>query len=215
MKNRLTWVAALGSFLAVPAAADTAADFAAKVDGGWTSAAQSSDPAYDWVESEWHRVLADREDGVWLYQENVIIASSVEDVTPEAEEAARARPYFQVVIHLRDIGDGGLHTTTYRLADAAAREAARGFWTHEGAEFDPAWLGEVACMGEMQRVAKDFWQGGADCPSGYRNAVRLESRAVHAPGYYVNWDRGFDADGAHVWGPADGGYVFKRKETGQ
>ena len=215
MRIRFGVFAAVASLIATPVMADTAVDFAAKVDGGWTSVAQSSDPAYDWVESQWHRVFADREDGVWLYQENAIVAPSAEEATPAEAKAARARPYFQVVIHLRDVGDGRLHTTTYRLADAAAREGARGFWRHEGAAFDPAWLGDVACMGEMRRIADQFWQGGAACPSGYRNAVRLESRALHAPGYYVNWDRGFDAEGAHVWGPADGGYIFERKETGQ
>lgn len=30
-----------------------------------------------------------------------------------------------------------------------------------------------------------------------------------------DWDRGFDATGAPIWGPDDGGYIFKQVETSQ
>jgi hypothetical protein len=32
---------------------------------------------------------------------------------------------------------------------------------------------------------------------------------VHAEGF-TNWDRGFTAEGEHVWGPRGGGYEFVR-----
>ena len=48
-----------------------------------------------------------------------------------------------------------------------------------------------------------------------KTAVITGSGRRKGLGYYVNWDRGFDAEGAHVWGPADGGYIFEKKEMGQ
>lgn len=192
--------------LAAPAAADTAAEFAQDAAGSWSSAAQSIDPGYDWVESEVRQIWPDREDGVWLYQENAIIAAS-----PEAaiEGTPKARPYFQVVVHLQDVGGGALHTTTYKVAD---RAAAKGAWSNPEA-FSSDWLGEVSCMGSMHRVGQGFWRGETTCPNNYKGAARVVSLSVRSPGAHVNWDRGFDADGTHVWGPADGGYVFERKET--
>ncbi len=191
---------------AAPAAADTAAEFAESAAGSWSSAEQSADPGYDWVESEVRQIWPDREEGVWLYQENAIIAASPE---VPVEGDPKARPYFQVVVHIQDVGGGTLHTTTYRVAD---RAAAKGTWSAPDT-FSPDWLGEVSCMGSMQRVGEGFWRGETTCPNNYRGAARVVSMSVRSPGAHVNWDRGFDAEGNHVWGPAEGGYIFKRKDA--
>ena len=192
--------------LTTQAAADNAVAFAGQAVGSWSSIEQSADDAYDWVESEVVRIWPDREDGVWLYQENAIIGSGPGN--PDTDDR-KARPYFQVVVHVRNMGDGTLHTTTYRVAD---RQAARGAWKRPEL-FDRDWLGAVSCMGSMTRVGDGFWNGQTVCPNSYKGAVKLLSRSVRAPGVYVNWDRGFDADGRLIWGPKQGGYIFKRKEV--
>lgn len=192
--------------IAAPAAADTASEFASDAAGSWSSAEQSVDPGYDWVESEVRRIWPAREDGVWLYQENAIIAASPET---SVDGDPKAQPYFQVVVHIQDVGGGALHTTTYKVSD---RASAKGAWKMPDA-FSPDWLGEVSCMGSMQRVGQGFWRGETTCPNSYKGAARVVSLSVRAPDTQVNWDRGFDAAGNHVWGPADGGYVFERKET--
>lgn len=204
-----TLFAAAALLTAAPAAADTAERFAAEAVGSWTSVEQSVDPAYDWVESEVVRIWPEREDGVWLYQENAIIGPS-----PEAKgrEGAKAAPYFQVIVQLRDLGGGTVHSTTWRVAD---RAAVRGAWAGEGTAFGEEVLGDVACMGRMQRVGEGFWHGRGECPNAFRGGVKVDSRSVRAPGRHVNWDRGFDAEGRHIWGPAEGGYIFVRKETAQ
>ena len=190
--------------------ADPAAEFVAIAAGSWTSREQSVDPRYDWVESETVRILPDRTDGVWLYQENAILASSpVEAPSPDAKD----RPYFQIVIQLRSLGPEVVHSTTYRIDTPEARAGARGLWKVGGEGFDASWIGGVACMNELRRVAEGFWTGEADCPNTYKGAVRVDSRSVRTPDSYVNWDRGFDAKGQYVWGPVSGGYIFLRKET--
>lgn len=192
------------------ATAQTAEDFASEAVGQWTTIEQSESPDYDWVYSEIMRIWPEREDGVWLYQQNWIIASD-SGAAPAYSVRASRPPYFQVVIQIRDFGDGALHTTTYRLANAEAREAARELSPQvEMIAFGADWLGEVACMGRQQFIAPGFWEGSANCPNGYKGAVRVDSRSIRSPGSYVNWDRGFDADGNLVWGPPGGGYIFKR-----
>ncbi len=192
--------------LAAPAFAQTATETAylETALGEWSTKAQSVDNGYDWVGSQKWQVFPDAGDGVWIYQENAIYGAN-----PDAKVDNAPPPYFQVVVHFRDLGDGLLHTTTYRVSD---RAAARQFSTGDLTAFDRSWLGEVACMGEMQRVGEGFWQGSATCPNGYKGGVKVESRSVLSPGHYVNWDRGFNAAGDHIWGPATGGYIFKRME---
>lgn len=192
---------------ALPCFAGPAADYAAQAAGSWTSIEQSADPAYDWVESEVVRIWPDREDGIWLYQENAIMGASA---TGSAAGDPKSRPYFQVIIQLRDLGGGQVHSTTWRIAD---REAVLGGWRAGAKAFGFSVLGEVACMGKLQRVGQKFWQGQAECPNTYKDSVKVDSRTVRAPGVHVNWDRGYDAAGNHVWGPADGGYIFKRRDT--
>lgn len=197
-------------FLPVPASAepDAASDYAALVEGSWSSEAQSADPGFDWVESETVRVLSDRTDGVWLYQENAILA---DQQGRDAEPWAKDRPYFQVVIQLRALGRDAVHTTTYRLETAEARSGAKGVWRDPSRAFDPAWIGGVACMGEVWRIATDYWQGAAECPNTYKGGAKVDSRSIRTPDAYVNWDRGFDVSGQQLWGPVSGGYIFKRK----
>lgn len=210
MKKTLTFLAAC--LLAAPAFADPATEFAGIAAGSWTSRAQSADPRYDWVESETIRILQDREDGVWLYQENAILATSP-DETPAA--GAKDRPYFQIVIQLRSTGPHDIHSTTYRIESPEGRAGARGLWRSQGTGFDPDWIGSVACMSSLSRISEGYWTGAADCPNSYRGGVKVDSRSIRTPDSYVNWDRGFDVAGQHVWGPAAGGYIFLRKETAE
>jgi CpeT protein len=181
--------------------------FAAQASGSWSSRAQSTSPDYDWVESEVRVLKSDKASGVWLYQENAIMAADASD-TPSKD--AKDRPYFQVIIQLRDLGQGRVHTTTYRLETPEAKAAAKLIW-REGKAFDFALLGGVACMGSMTEVGQGYWRGETECPNGYKGGVKVDSQSIRTPDTFVNWDRGFDASGKQVWGPAKGGYVFNRK----
>ncbi len=215
MKFGLSCLAALAVLLPAFAGEDSqdaALDFAALSEGSWTSLAQSADPGYDWVESETVRIMSERGDGVWLYQENAIMAASPDADIPRD---AKSKPYFQVVIRLQSLGPDQVHTTTYRLETPEARSGAKGQWRTGAGVFDPAWVGAPACMGQMRRVAEGYWQGAAECPNTYKGAARVDSRSVRTPDTYVNWDRGFDGEGQNVWGPPRGGYIFKRKGDAQ
>lgn len=187
-----------------PAMADAARDFARIATGHWSSIDQADSEEYSWVDSRTWQVMADREDGVWLYQQNAIVGANRQDVP---ENGVMPAPYFQVVIQFRDMGDGLVHTTTYRLTDRAGPLA---FSRGELSAFSPDWIGEASCMGTMKRIAEDYWMGGADCPNSFRGGVRVDSKSIRTRDSYVNWDRGFDVEGKHVWGPASGGYIFKR-----
>ena len=189
------------------AATPTEAAYLEATLGTWSTKAQSVSEDYDWVGSQKWQIMTEAENGIWVYQENTIFGAN-----PDAEVAENPTPYFQVVIHFRDLGDGLLHTTTHRVAD---RASARAFAKGERQAFDKAWLGDVACMGRMQQVGDGYWSGSATCPNGYKGGVKVESRSVFTPGAFINWDRGFSAAGEQIWGPASGGYIFDKEEPRQ
>ncbi|MFC3302543.1 CpcT/CpeT family chromophore lyase [Parvularcula lutaonensis] len=191
---------------------DDAEAFARQAVGVWTSAEQASDDAYDYVVTEVVPISVD-EGASYIYQQNWIFGSSTQEADSPSLRHGK-RPYFQVVTAARDLGDGLVHLTTYRLT-SEGRSAARVWIKHREAPFDLDWLSEVACMSHVQKVADGYWEGGATCPNGYKGGARVESRSIRTPDAYVNWDRGFSADGRFIWGPASGGYIFKRWESAE
>lgn len=171
--------------------------------GSFSTIEQSRIDGWGYVESETVRIWPHREDGIWLYQENAFLGSSPEDFDPEIKQ----RPYFQRIVRLVEVSPTEVIRTIYTLTDPASVV---------GAFADPSriaeeQLGEVSCSGPVMRIAHGYWQSNFDtCPSGLRGAVRTHSRSIHTPHGFANWDRGFDAEGNLIWGPARGGYVFDR-----
>lgn len=185
---------------------DLAADYAAVAVGSFSSQAQHrADPAYDWAEARVIRIWPDRTDGIWLYHEQAII--SVNGLTPDQ---ARARPYFQFVARINVLAPGVLRRENFRLKDPAAW---RGLQAGDArlATLGPADLGPASCHNRLEVVSRSTFIGRTEsCANNWRGAVRLDSVSVTSPDAYVNWDRGFDAAGNRVWGPAHGGYEFRR-----
>lgn len=196
---------ALTLLAAVSAAAAPAdpmlADYARIATGSYTSEAQHrADPRYDIVEAQVTRIWPERTDGVWLYQEQAIVNRP--GMSPEQ---ARAAPYFQRVARIARAADGTLRRDNYALTDPKAVVGKPGAIT-------PAMLGPAGCHNVLERVAAGYWTARTvNCANGYKGAVEMRSLSVQTETVYANWDRGFDAQGARVWGPADGGYVFVKK----
>jgi hypothetical protein len=181
-------------------------DYARTAAGRFSSAEQhAADSRYDLVEVGITRIWPERRDGVWLYQEQAII--SAPGTTPDA---ARKRPYFQFVARVVEIAPGVLRRDNFRVKDGAR-------WLNlvpgdaRLASLTPDDLAPASCHNRLERIASGVFVGGTEsCTNAFRGAVMMESRSVTTPDAYVNWDRGFAADGTRVWGPVGGGYIFKR-----
>jgi hypothetical protein len=198
-------------FMAAPAPSMTTRpqaeleEYAATATGSFSSARQASaDKRYDVAEAEVVRIWRDRTDGVWLYQEQAIIAGA-----GSAARASKEKPYFQRIGHIHRLADGSLRRDNYVL-----KEPARfiGLGRRQGvAEPARADLGAAGCHNLIERVGSGhFFARTENCRNGYKGASTMTSLAVSTPERHVNWDRGFDAAGKHVWGPQAGGYVFDR-----
>jgi hypothetical protein len=187
-------------------ARDTALDaYGRAVIGRFTSVEQHrANPAYAEVEARVVRIWPEREDGLWIYQEQAILSGAAD------RDAARARPYFQRVSRISTEPDGTLLRETFAIQEPA-RFVGLGGEGYGGPALRQEDLGEAGCPIRIEAAGHGHFaaMSGA-CPNSHRGAVSMRSASVLAGDRLVNWDRGFGADGRQLWGPEAGGYVFVR-----
>jgi hypothetical protein len=189
---------------AVPLAAEPLLDrYAAVAVGTFSSAAQHrTDPAYDSVDARVVRIWPERTDGLWLYQEQTIVAGRGAQQPP--------RPYFQRVGWVRAQADGTLRRDNFSLV-RPDRFVGLGSPGYAGPALTPADLGQTGCHNIIESPGHGLFAARTEgCVNNWRGATIMRSVSVASPDRWVNWDRGFDAAGKRLWGPADGGYVFDR-----
>lgn len=187
---------------------DPAVEYTATAAGQFSSVAQHrADPAYDEIEARIVRIWPDRTDGVWLYQEQAIVSAPGLTLSPVE---ARRQPYFQFVARIVVIAPGVLRRDNFRVRDGAAW-LARQPGDARLAKLTPADLLPPSCHNRLERISAGRWIGRTEsCANGYKRAASMLSLSITTPDEYVNWDRGFDAAGQRLWGPAAGGYIFRR-----
>ena len=193
--------------VATPTQADALLDaYVATSAGRFSTAAQhAGDARYDIAEAQIVRLWPDDGDGVWVYHEQALV-----NRPGMTEAAARAAPYFQRIGHVVRRPDGSLWRDNHAIKDAR-RFIGLGQPGYAGPQPTRADLGDAGCGNIITPIAAGhFTATTTDCANTYRGAVSMLSLAIIAPDTYANWDRGFDAAGARVWGPADGGYIFRR-----
>jgi hypothetical protein len=167
-------------------------DYAAIAAGRFSSEAQHArDPAYDWAEARVVRIWPERNDGIWLYQEQAIV--NTPGLTPEQ---ARARPYFQFVARVTQQLSG--RPAPRQLPCARRGEVARhGRWRPAAGAALARRPRAASCHNRLERVAEGVYTGRTEsCANAYKGAAWMQSLSVATRDMYVNWDRGFDAQGA-------------------
>lgn len=189
------------SLLAAPAFSENLLDLYVDLrTGSFTSAAQAAaDERY--LAVTWHIAERPSDDAQtrWLY---------LEAWMPEAEA-----PYLQRLTRHELSADGTIVAQPYRLSDPAAWIGA---WEapQRLADLDIGELEPVAgCELEIVRTGPRRFEGqtrGARCGNEHRGASYALSQFQLDDNGAVNWDRGFAEDGTLVWGPASGGYQFRR-----
>ena len=177
-------------------------DFVGLQVGSFSSEAQAKqDASYDAI--TWHvaEIWTDDDPAErWLYTESWI--------------AQAPAPYMQRVTRLRAEPDGTITARRYTLPEAARFVGA---WQQPAriAALNPGDLTElVGCDTVVTRAGAGRFEGttvGNRCRNSYKGASYAISQSVLTADEMVNWDRGFNAAGELVWGPAAGGYQLRRK----
>ena len=182
-------------------ASDLLDEYVALQVGTFTSQVQARHDAR-YAHAIWHiaEVWPDSSDeSRWLYTESWI-------------EGAPA-PYMQRVSRVTATPDGAIELHRYTLPGA---ERFVGAWREpqQLAALDPAQLTEVeGCVAVLARAGAARFEGGTvgtRCRNGYKGATYAISQTTLMRDRMTNWDRGFSATGELVWGPAAGGYEFRR-----
>jgi hypothetical protein len=176
-------------------------DFVNLQVGSFSSEAQAKqDARYDAI--TWHVAeiwAGDDPAERWLYTESWM---------PEA-----SAPYMQRVTRLRAEADGTISARRYTIPEAARFVGA---WQDSAAlaAIKPGELTELpGCDIVIVRAGIGRFEGattGSGCRNSYKGASYAISQSVLTADEMVNWDRGFNAAGELVWGPAAGGYQFRR-----
>ncbi len=196
--------------LAAPATADPLLDSYARTVIGTVSTRNQheSDPRYEIAEASVARIWPTAGDGLWLYQEQAIV-----NRPGQTEAHARSAPYFQRIGHVTPTATG-LRRDNHSLRDPA-RFIGLGHPGYSGPQPTRADFGPAGCLNIITPIAPGHFTATTEnCANSYRGATTMLSLAISTPDTYANWDRGFDAAGVRVWGPATGGYIFRRQIVG-
>jgi len=146
-------------------------------------------------------IWTERDDGPWLYVEQAVAA--------QAE-----KPYRQRVYHLVALPDGTYRSDVYTLpGDPLARAGAWRTLPILG-DLSPEKLEPRAgCSITLRATDAHTFLGSTherDCPSERQGAVYATSEVAITEYGLTSWDRGFDAEGRHVWGAEKGPYCFDK-----
>ena len=199
--SRLVLMIVSSLFAAVAQASALLDDYMRQRVGSFSSAGQAAvDARYEvaiWHISEIWR--DDKPERRWVYVEAWM-------------DGAEA-PYMQRVSSITDRGDGSLESRRF-LIDKPELFLHRSGGEQAVPDRDAVRLTELeGCNAILTRAGAGRFEGGTvgnRCRNGYKGASYAISRSVLTADGMINWDRGFDAAGEHVWGPRFGGYRFKR-----
>ena len=137
--------------------------------------------------------------GAWFYVE-------------QAAAIAPGRPYLQRVYHVVEEAPDSIHNQVYKLPNA--REYVQGNdkpWLFDSLSKDSL----VAMKGCKMALA---WREGGfvgnipegRCPNSWGGASYVTSTLRMEQDQIVSFNRGWNAEGEQVWGPASGGYILER-----
>jgi len=179
-------------------------EVAAWMTGAFASTAQHQASPADFFDIRLAMVpiWTERDDGPWLYVEQAI-ATAVD------------RPYRQRVYRLVDQADGSVRSDVFLLpgdplALAGPSRAAERFATIAPEQLQP----RSGCSIVLRRVDATTWAGSTDgtgCASERSGAAYATAEVTLDRDGMRTLDRGYDANGAQVWGSTKGPYHFVKQ----
>lgn len=169
------------------------------MQGSFNSEAQSiQDSTYYNISLHMYPIWKDK--GNYLYVEQALM--NMQD-----------RPYRQRIYKVSRLNDSTLQSAIYTIPNDS-------LWI--GKWKDPEHFDKISteyisekegCEVLLRRVGENHYKGATGvytCISSLRGATYATSEVEITKNKLVSWDRGFDAEGNHVWGAIKGGYIFNK-----
>lgn len=131
----------------------------------------------------------------------------------QALSLAQERPYRQRIYELVKVNDSTIASKVYTIPNDSLYI---GKWkTPES--FNKLTLNDLqlrtGCEVLLNRIEPNYYAGKTGhktCESTLRGASYATSEVEIWANKIISWDRGFDADGNHIWGAEKGGYIFDK-----
>lgn len=146
-------------------------------------------------------IWTERDDGPWLYVEQAVAAQA-------------SAPYRQRVYRLVDLGEGRYRSDVYTLpGDPKSFVASWGTPETWSALTPSDLVPRQGCSITLRATDRHTFLGSTherDCPSERQGATYATSEVAITEHGLTSWDRGFDAEGKHVWGAESGPYCFDK-----
>lgn len=148
------------------------------------------------------KIWPERTDGVWLYAE-------------QALTDGLDHPYRQHIYQLTSQTDGAIECRVFELPDPIA---VTGAWKNPSllALLTPANLiSQPGCTLILHRAADGSFKGGTEgkgCPNTLHDASYATSELTVDGKLLTTLDRGYNANGAQVWGSVQGAYEFRKAD---
>lgn len=139
--------------------------------------------------------------GAWMYVEQALASQ------PD-------HPYRQRIYHLEQLAAGRFRSVIYTLPQP---DQYVGAWRQPErfATLSPLQLElRSGCDIYLDKTGKQTFSGstrGKTCQSTLNGASYATSEVTIRKQAIITWDRGWNAQGQQVWGPEEGGYVFRRQ----
>ncbi|MDT0559316.1 chromophore lyase CpcT/CpeT [Ichthyenterobacterium sp. W332] len=133
----------------------------------------------------------------------------------QALTSAQNKPYRQRIYEVTRLNDSLLSSAVYSIP----RDSLWiGKWKTPKA-FDSISKSDLmirkGCEVLLQRKDNNYYVGKTGdntCESSLRGAAYARSEVEILEDKIISWDRGFDAEGEHVWGAEKGGYIFNKMD---
>lgn len=169
------------------------------MQGSFNSEIQSQvDSTYYNISLHMYPIWKDK--GHFLYVEQAL--SSMQD-----------KPYRQRIYEVSQLNDSAYKSAVYTLP---VDSVWIGKWKTPSA-FDSLSINDLTlkngCEVLLKRLEPNYFKGGTGkktCESSLRGASYAQSEVEIMEDKIISWDRGFDANGNHVWGAEKGGYIFNK-----
>lgn len=136
----------------------------------------------------------------WLYVEQALASN-------------QEKPYRQRMYKLEKISEDKYVSTIYKLKN---EEMFIGKWKEP--DFFDSYDSNIltireGCAVYLNKINNTTFEGSTkndNCKSTMRGASYATSEVKITENQITSWDRGFNADGEHMWGATEGAYIFDR-----
>ena len=131
----------------------------------------------------------------------------------QALSSMQNKPYRQRIYEIKRINDSTFSSSVYNLK---VDSLWVGQWKNPKS-FDSISIDDLILKSGCEVILKHIGPGHfvgktgkTSCKSTLRGASYAQSEVEILEDKIISWDRGFDANGNHVWGAEKGGYIFNK-----